>query len=88
MIATLRHSQPGSGRASRKPAQRGASRLVQPQPLSQRLPKPSLAGLKRFVWPVLLVGLAVGLYENWASGCCPMPIGRSPRSVCRANWAM
>ncbi|MBU2332036.1 MAG: cell division protein FtsQ/DivIB [Gammaproteobacteria bacterium] len=63
MIATLRHSQPGSGRASRKPAQRGASRLVQPQPLSQRLPKPSLAGLKRFVWPVLLVGLAVGLYE-------------------------
>ncbi|KJS26607.1 MAG: cell division protein FtsQ, partial [Pseudomonas sp. BRH_c35] len=43
--------------------QRGASRLVQPQPLSQRLPKPSLAGLKRFVWPVLLVGLAVGLYE-------------------------
>ena len=63
MITTLRHSQPGSGRASRKPAQRGASRLVQPQPLSQRLPKPSLAGLKRFVWPVLLVGLAVGLYE-------------------------
>ncbi len=63
MIATLRHSQPGSGRASRKPVQRGASRLVQPQPLSQRLPKPNLSGLKRFVWPVLLIGLVVGLYE-------------------------
>ncbi|MEX5450789.1 cell division protein FtsQ/DivIB [Stutzerimonas stutzeri] len=63
MITTLRHSQPGNGRASRKPVQRGASRLVTPQPLSQRLPRPSLAGLKRFVWPVLLVGLAVGLYE-------------------------
>lgn len=63
MIATLRHSQPGSGRASRKPVQRGASRLVQPQPLSQRLPKPNLAGLKRFVWPVLLIGLVVGLYD-------------------------
>ncbi|MDH2243915.1 cell division protein FtsQ/DivIB [Pseudomonas sp. GD03909] len=59
MIATLRHSQPGSGRAS----QRGASRLVQPQPLSQRLPKPNLSGLKRFVWPVLLIGLVVGLYD-------------------------
>lgn len=63
MIATLRHSQPGSGRASRKPVQRGASRLVQPQPLSQRLPKPNLSGLKRFVWPVLLIGLVVGLYD-------------------------
>ncbi len=63
MIATLRHSQPGSGRASRKPVQRGASRLVQPQPLSQRLPKPNLSGLKRFVWPVLLIGLLVGLYD-------------------------
>ena len=63
MITTLRHTQPGSGRASRKPTPRGASRLVKPQPLSQRLPKPSLAGLKRFVWPVLLAGLAVGLHE-------------------------
>ncbi|RRV11681.1 cell division protein FtsQ/DivIB [Stutzerimonas xanthomarina] len=63
MITTLRHSQPANGRASRKPVQRGASRLVTPQPLSQRLPRPSLAGLKRFAWPVLLVGLAVGLYE-------------------------
>ncbi len=63
MIATLRHSQPASGRASRKPVPRGASRLVKPQPLSARLPKPSLAGLKRVVWPVLLIGLVVGLYE-------------------------
>ncbi|MGE4406891.1 cell division protein FtsQ/DivIB [Pseudomonas sp.] len=63
MIATLRHSQPASGRASRKPVPRGASRLVEPQPLSARLPRPSLAGLKRVVWPMLLVGLVVGLYE-------------------------
>jgi cell division protein FtsQ len=63
MITTLRHSQPATGRASRKPAQRGASRLVQPEPLSARLPRPSLSSLKRVLWPVLLVALVVGLYE-------------------------
>lgn len=63
MITTLRHSQPATGRASRKPAQRGASRLVQPEPLSTRLPRPSLSSLKRVLWPVLLVALVVGLYE-------------------------
>lgn len=63
MITTLRHSQPGTGRASRKPAQRGASRLVQREPLSARLPRPSLSSFKRFLWPVMLVALAVGLYE-------------------------
>ncbi|MCH2338632.1 cell division protein FtsQ/DivIB [Pseudomonas sp. NPDC047963] len=63
MITTLRHSQPATGRASRKPAQRGASRLVQREPLSARLPRPSLGSLKRALWPVLLVGLAVGLYQ-------------------------
>ena len=63
MITTLRHSQPGTGRASRKPAQRGASRLVQREPLSARLPRPSLSSFKRFLWPVMLVALTVGLYE-------------------------
>ena len=63
MITTLRHSQPGTGRASRNPAQRGASRLVQREPLSARLPRPSLSSFKRFLWPVMLVALAVGLYE-------------------------
>jgi len=63
MITTLRHSQPASGRATRKPSQRGASRLVQREPLSARLPRPSLGAVKRILWPVLLVALAVGLYE-------------------------
>lgn len=63
MITTLRHSQPSSGRTARKPVARGASRLVQREPLSARLPRPDWNGLKRFVWPLLLVGLVVGLYE-------------------------
>ncbi len=63
MITTLRHSQPGGGRALRKPAPRGASRLAAREPLSARLPRPNLTGLKRAVWPLLLVGLAFGLYE-------------------------
>lgn len=63
MITTLRHTQPGTGRTSRKPVQRGASRLVQREPLSARLPRPSLSSLKRALWPVMLVALAVGLYE-------------------------
>lgn len=63
MITTLRHSQPASGRATRKPPQRGASRLVQREPLSARLPRPSLSAVKRILWPLLLVVLAVGIYE-------------------------
>lgn len=63
MIATLRHSQPVTGRATRKPAARGASRLVQREPLRARLPRPSWSGFKRVLWPLLLVGLAGGLYE-------------------------
>ena len=62
MIFTLRHTQPGTGR-TRKSVQRGASRLVQREPLSARLPRPSLSALKRVLWPVMLVALAVGLYE-------------------------
>jgi len=63
MIATLRHAQPSTGRTSRKPVPRGASRLVQREPLSARLPRPSLSALKRVLWPVMLLALAVGLYE-------------------------
>jgi len=63
MITTLRHSQPATGRSSRKSAQRGASRLVQREPISARLPRPSLSSLKRALWPMLLVALVVGLYE-------------------------
>lgn len=63
MIVTLRHSSPGSGRNARKPVPRGASRLVARQPLSERIPRPSLGALKRIAWPLLLVGLAVGLFE-------------------------
>lgn len=63
MIATLRHSQPASGRAARKAVPRGASRLVQREPLSARLPRPSFSAFKRVLWPVLLAALVVGLYE-------------------------
>lgn len=63
MIATLRHSQPVPGRATRKPAARGASRLVQREPLRARLPRPSWSVTKRILWPLLLAGLVVGLYE-------------------------
>ncbi|TLX57451.1 cell division protein FtsQ [Stutzerimonas nosocomialis] len=63
MVAMLRHTQPIGRSPLRKPAPRGASRLVAREPLSARLPKPSLSGLKRIMWPVLLAGLAVGGYE-------------------------
>lgn len=63
MITTLRHSQPASGRATRKPPQRGASRLVQREPLSARLPRPNFEVVKRIVWPLLLLALVAGLYE-------------------------
>ena len=63
MITTLRHSQPARGRATRRPAQRGASRLVQREPLSARLPRPNLAVIKRVLWPLLLLALIAGLYE-------------------------
>lgn len=63
MITTLRHSQPANGRATRKPAQRGASRLVQREPLSARLPRPNFGALKRILWPLLLLALVAGLYE-------------------------
>ncbi|MDO9623300.1 MAG: cell division protein FtsQ/DivIB [Pseudomonas sp.] len=64
MAATLRHP-PGSVRAPLrgKPAQRGASRLVAKEPISQRLPKPNLGVLKRITWPLLLLVLGFGAYE-------------------------
>lgn len=64
MFVRLRHAQPGLGRAMpRKPVPRGASRPVVREPLSTRLPKPSLTGLKRLTWPLALVLLLVGCWE-------------------------
>lgn len=64
MSITLRHQQPGLGRAtSRKPTPRGASRMVAREPLSARLPRPNLGGLKRMLWPLMLLGLGFGTYE-------------------------
>lgn len=64
MNASLRH-QPGTNGAPlrAKPAQRGASRLVAKEPLSKRLPKPSVSFLKSVTWPLLLLVLGVGAYE-------------------------
>ena len=66
MVAHLRHPS-GSARAPvrGKPAQRGASRLVAKEPISvrARMPRPSLAGLKRVAWPFLLLGLGLGAYQ-------------------------
>ena len=55
--ARIRQQQPVTGRS--KPVPRGASRRVADEPVSARLPRPSLGGLKRLLWPVLLV--AAGL---------------------------
>lgn len=64
MSIGLRHQQPGSGRlAPRKPAPRGASRMVAPEPLSARLPRVELSMLKRIAWPFLLLGLGIGTYH-------------------------
>lgn len=61
--ASLRHQQPGIGRApARKPVPRGASRLVAKEPLSARVPKPSFGFLKVLVWPLVLGVLGVGAY--------------------------
>ncbi|HAL66654.1 MAG TPA: cell division protein FtsQ, partial [Pseudomonas sp.] len=48
--AMVRQQQPVTGRS--KPVPRGASRLVADEPVSARLPRPSLGGLKRLLWPV------------------------------------
>lgn len=63
MGAMLRHAQPALRAPARKAPPRGASRLVVREPLSSRLPRPSLTGLKRLAWPVLLAALVVGGYE-------------------------
>ncbi len=63
MIALLRHQRPAPVGPLRKPVPRGASRLVVREPLRKRLPRPSLSGLKRLAWPLLLLGLGFGAYE-------------------------
>lgn len=65
MVATIRHPvQPMGGASRRQPiAARGASRMVAKEPLSARLPKPDFSGLKRLLWPLLLVGLGFATYE-------------------------
>ncbi|UUY08763.1 cell division protein FtsQ/DivIB [Pseudomonas sp. J452] len=64
MGATLRHPQPIGGATRRQPiAARGASRMVAKEPLAARLPKPDFSGLKRLLWPLLLVGLGCATYE-------------------------
>ncbi|AYC34190.1 cell division protein FtsQ/DivIB [Pseudomonas cavernae] len=62
--ATLRQPQPLSGRVpSRKPAQRGASRMVAKEPLATRMPKPNLGFLKALFWPLLLLALGFATYQ-------------------------
>ncbi len=64
MVATLRHSQPIGRAPQRKAAAaRGASRMVPKEPLSARLPKPDFSGLKRLLWPLMLLLLGFGTYE-------------------------
>ena len=63
MIALLRHQRPGPAGPLRKPVPRGASRLVVREPLRKRLPRPSLSGLKRLAWPLLLLALGVGAHD-------------------------
>ncbi len=62
--AMLRHQPSGIGRSPlRKPAPRGASRMVAKQPLSVRLQKLDMGALfKRLGWPLLLVVLGFGSY--------------------------
>ncbi|MBB2495546.1 cell division protein FtsQ/DivIB [Aquipseudomonas ullengensis] len=65
MVATLRHPQPIGRAPQRQPiAARGASRMVAQEPLSARVPRPDLSGLKRLLWPVLLVVLGFATYEG------------------------
>ena len=78
--ATLRHSsQPLRAPVRSKPVARGASRTVVKEPRAARqLVKPDLSGLKRLLWPLLLVGLAVGTYNlaQWALPYADSPISR------------
>lgn len=62
--AMLRHQPVGFGRSPlRKPAPRGASRMVAKQPLSARLAKLDRQLFKRLSWPFLLVALGFASYE-------------------------
>ncbi len=78
--ATLRHSSPPLRAPVRnKPVPRGASRMVAQEPRAARqLPRIDLSGFKRLLWPLLMVGLAVGTYElaQWALPYADRPISR------------
>lgn len=59
--ASIRHqSAPAIGR--HKPVPRGASRMVEKEPL--RLPRANFGFLRKLMWPVLLVVLGLGTYEG------------------------
>ncbi|WPO99178.1 cell division protein FtsQ/DivIB [Pseudomonas sp. HR96] len=59
--ASIRHqSAPAIGR--NKPVPRGASRMVEKEPL--RLPRANFGFLRKLMWPVLLVVLGLGTYEG------------------------
>jgi len=60
--ATIRQQSPAIGR--NKPVPRGASRMVEKESLSVRLPRANFGILKKLMWPVLLVLLGLGSYEG------------------------
>lgn len=62
MILLLRHQRPVLP-GQRRAAPRGASRLVVREPLHRRLPRPTLGGVARLLWPVLLLALGYGAFE-------------------------
>jgi cell division protein FtsQ len=59
--AMIRQQQPVPGRS--KPVPRGASRLVADEPVGAPA-RPNFGGLKRLLWPVLLVAAGFGAYEG------------------------
>ncbi len=62
--ATLRYpSSPLRAPVRNKPVQRGASRMVVKEPRKVSVPKPDFSVLKRLLWPVMLVVLAVGSFH-------------------------
>jgi cell division protein FtsQ len=68
MNATLRYSQSQTERsAGRQPSVRGASRLVAERPLAAPRAKADFSGIKRLLWPVLMLvlgGLAYTLAQR------------------------
>jgi cell division protein FtsQ len=63
MNSTLRYPHSHAERpTARKPAARGASRMVADQPLAARRAKTDFSGLKRLVWPLLFLLLGGATY--------------------------